>query len=315
MASSGKHLKVISGNANEQLAKNICDNTGISLVEASVSRFNDGEVSVEIEESIRGDHVFVIQPTVPPVNENLMELLIMIDALKRASAREITAVVPYYGYARQDRKAKPRDPISAKLTANLLSTAGADRMLAIDLHAKQIQGFFDIPVDNLLGAPILADYFLEGRNLENIIVVAPDIGGVKRARDFAEKLNTNIAIIDKRRPKANMSQVMNVIGDVENKNVILVDDMIDTAGTITNAACALKEKGAKDIYAACTHPLLSGPAIDRLKKAPIHELVVTDTIPLSDDKQIDKLNTLSVAPLLASGIERIYKELSVSVLF
>ncbi len=315
MASSGKHLKVISGNANTTLAKEICDNIGTSLVKASVSRFNDGEVAVEIEESIRGDHIFVIQPTVPPVNENLMELLIMIDALKRASAREITAVVPYYGYARQDRKAKPRDPISAKLTANLLSTAGADRMLAIDLHAKQIQGFFDIPVDNLLGATILADYFLEESDLENIIVVAPDIGGVKRARDFAEKLNTNIAIIDKRRPKANMSEVMNVIGDVEDKNVILVDDMIDTAGTITNAACALKEKGAKDIFAACTHPLLSGPAIDRLKEAPIHEVVVTDTIPLSDEKQIDKLNTLSVAPLLASGIERIYKELSVSVLF
>ena len=315
MASSGKHLKVISGNANKKLAKSICDNIGTSLVNSSVSRFNDGEVAVEIEESIRGDHVFVIQPTIPPVNENLMELLIMIDALKRASAREITAVIPYYGYARQDRKAKPRDPISAKLTANLLSTAGADRMLAIDLHAKQIQGFFDIPVDNLLGAPILADYFLEAKDIEDVIVVAPDIGGVKRARDFAEKLNTNIAIIDKRRPKANMSQVMNVIGDVKDRNVILVDDMIDTAGTITNAACALKEKGAKDIFAACTHPLLSGPAIDRLKEAPINELLVTDTIPLSDDKQIDKLNILSVAPLLAAGIERIYKELSVSVLF
>ena len=314
MGSQGESLKVITGNSNPELAEKIADCLNIDLVDATVNRFSDGEIGVEIDESVRGDHVFVIQPTCPPVNENLMELLIMIDALKRASAGEITAVTPYYGYARQDRKAKARDPITAKLVANLLSKSGADRLVAIDLHARQIQGFFDLPVDNMLGAPLLSNYFVE-KELEDTIAVAPDIGGVKRARDFSEKLNTSIAIIDKRRPEANVSEVMNIIGDVKGKNVILVDDMIDTAGTITQAAQALSEEGAKDIYATCTHPLFSGPAIDRLKEAPIKELVVTDTILLPEDKQLENLTTLSVAPLLASAIERIYEALSVSVLF
>ncbi|WP_027339788.1 ribose-phosphate diphosphokinase [Halonatronum saccharophilum] len=312
--SSNSELKIISGNANPKLAAKVCEVLGTSLIKVKASRFSDGEIGVQIQESVRGDHVFVIQPTCPPVNENLMELLVIIDALKRASAREITAVIPYYGYARQDRKAKPRDPITAKLVGNLLTEAGADRMLAIDLHATQIQGFFDIPVDNLFGAPRLADYFLN-KGLEDLIVVAPDIGGVKRARDFADKLDTSIAIIDKRRPKANVSEVMNIIGDVKGKNVILVDDMIDTAGTITNAARALKEQGAKDVFAACSHPLFSGPAIERLENSPISELVVTDTIPLDEAKMMDKLTVLSTAPLLAEGIERIYKNLPVSVLF
>ncbi|GAB6138980.1 ribose-phosphate diphosphokinase [Halanaerobaculum tunisiense] len=315
MSSSGMNLKVLAGNANTQLAKKICANLGTELVEATVNRFSDGEIGVEINESVRGDHVFVVQPTCPPVNENLMELLIMIDAVKRASAKVVTAIVPYYSYARQDRKAKARDPITAKLVANLITKAGADRVVAIDLHARQIQGFFDLPVDNLRGAPILADHFEEKEELANSIVVAPDIGGVKRARNFSERLNTSMAIIDKRRPEANVSEVMNIIGDVEGKNVILVDDMIDTAGTITNAAQVLKEKGAQKIFATCTHPLFSGPAVDRLEEAPISELVVTDTLPLSKSKRLDKVTVLSVAPLVASAIERIYDDLSVSVLF
>jgi len=314
MSTQGESLKVITGNSNLDLSEKIADCLGIDLVDATVNRFSDGEIGVEIDESIRGDHVFVIQPTSPPVNDNLMELLIMIDALKRASAGEITAVTPYYGYARQDRKAKARDPITAKLIANLLSESGADRVVAIDLHARQIQGFFDIPVDNLLGAPLLTKHFMD-KDLEDTIVVAPDIGGVKRARDFSEKLNTSIAIIDKRRPKANVSEVMNIIGSVKDKNIILVDDMIDTAGTITQAAQALKEHGANDVYATCTHPLFSGPAIERIKESPIKELVVTDTLSLPEDKKIDKITIESVAPLLAAAIERIYEALSVSVLF
>jgi len=314
MSTQGESLKVITGNSNSDLSEKIADCLGIDLVDATVNRFSDGEIGVEIDESIRGDHVFVIQPTSPPVNDNLMELLIMIDALKRASAGEITAVTPYYGYARQDRKAKARDPITAKLIANLLSESGADRVVAIDLHARQIQGFFDIPVDNLLGAPLLTKHFME-KDLEDTIVVAPDIGGVKRARDFSEKLNTSIAIIDKRRPEANVSEVMNIIGDVEDKNIILVDDMIDTAGTITQAAQALKDHGANDVYATCTHPLFSGPAIERIEESPIKELVVTDTLSLPEEKKIDKITTESVAPLLAAAIERIYETLSVSVLF
>ncbi|MGM0368923.1 MAG: ribose-phosphate diphosphokinase [Bacillota bacterium] len=314
MSTQGESLKVITGNANSDLSEKIADCLGIDLVDATVNRFSDGEIGVEIDESIRGDHVFVIQPTSPPVNDNVMELLIMIDALKRASAGEITAVTPYYGYARQDRKAKARDPITAKLIANLLSESGADRVVAIDLHARQIQGFFDIPVDNLLGAPLLSKHFMD-KDLEDTIVVAPDIGGVKRARDFSEKLNTSIAIIDKRRPEANVSEVMNIIGDVKDKNIILVDDMIDTAGTITQAAQALKDHGANDVYATCTHPLFSGPAIERIKESPIKELVVTDTLSLPEEKRIDKITTESVAPLLAAAIERIYEALSVSVLF
>ncbi|GAB6099765.1 ribose-phosphate pyrophosphokinase [Halanaerocella petrolearia] len=314
MTSSGMNLKVLAGNSNLQLAKKICDDLGTELVDAKVRRFSDGEIGVEIDESVRGDHVFVVQPTCPPVNENLMELLTMIDALKRASAEVVTAIVPYYGYARQDRKAKARDPITAKLVANLITTAGADRVVAIDLHARQIQGFFDLPVDNLRGAPILGDYFSE-KEVDNLAVVAPDIGGVKRARDFSERLDASMAIIDKRRPEANVSEVMNIIGDIEGKNVILVDDMIDTAGTITNAASALKERGAKEIFAICTHPLFSGPAVDRIEKSPISELVVTDTIPLTEKKQLDKITVLSVSSLVANAIKRIYDDLSVSVLF
>ncbi|SJZ74337.1 ribose-phosphate diphosphokinase [Selenihalanaerobacter shriftii] len=314
MVSKKERLKVFAGNSNPKLAREICDYLGTTLVDSDVFRFSDGEIGVSIVESVRGSDVFVVQPTSAPVNENIMELLVMVDALKRASARSITAVVPYFGYARQDRKAKPRDPISAKLISNLLASAGADRLVAIDLHAAQIQGFFDIPVDHLLGAPILAEYFLS-KDLDENIVVSPDVGAVKRTRDFAERLNTSIAIIDKRRPKPNVSEVMNIIGDVNDKNVILLDDMIDTAGTITQAAKALKERGAREVYACCTHPVFSGPAIERLEESNIKEVVVTNTIPLPDEKKLDKVNVLSIAPLLGEAIDRIFKDLSVSVLF
>jgi len=314
MGMNKERLKVFTGNSNPELAEEICDYLGTSLVHSKVSRFSDGEIGVSIEESIRGSDVFVVQPTSAPVNENIMELLIMVDALKRASARSITAVVPYFGYARQDRKAKPRDPISAKLISNLLASAGADRLVCLDLHAAQIQGFFDIPVDHLLGAPILAEYFLN-KDLEDTIVVAPDVGAVKRARDFAERLNTSIAIIDKRRPKPNVSEVMNIIGNVKGKNVILLDDMIDTAGTITEAGRVLQEKGAEEVYACCTHPVFSGPAIERLENSTLKEVVVTNTIALSDEKQLDKVKVLSIAPLLGEALDRIFKDLSVSVLF
>lgn len=314
MASYKEKLNVFTGNSNPKLAKEICDYLGTSLVDAEVFRFGDGEISVTITESIRGSDVFVVQPTCPPVNENIMELLIMIDALKRASARSVTAVVPYFGYARQDRKAKPRDPISAKLMSNLITSAGADRLVSIDLHASQIQGFFNVPVDHLLGAPILAEYFLN-KDLDNTIIVAPDVGSVKRCRDFAERLDTSIAIIDKRRPKPNVSEVMNIIGDVSDKNVILLDDMIDTAGTITEAARVLKNKGANKVYACCTHPIFSGPAIDRLKESVLEEVVVTNTIPLSEEKKLDKVKVLSIAPLLGEALDRVFKDLSVSVLF
>ncbi|MGM0470881.1 MAG: ribose-phosphate diphosphokinase [Bacillota bacterium] len=314
MSSQKEKLKIIAGNSNPQLAKEICDYLGTSLVDAKVSRFSDGEIEVTINESIRGSDVFVVQPTCPPVNENIMELLVLIDALKRASARSVTAVVPYFGYARQDRKAKPRDPISAKLISNLVTSAGADRLVSIDLHAAQIQGYFNIPVDHLLGAPILAEYFLN-KDLDDTIVVSPDVGAVKRTRDFAERLNSSIAIIDKRRPKPNVSEVMNVIGDVTDKNVILLDDMIDTAGTITSAAKVLQERGAKEVYACCTHPIFSGPAIERLENSVLKEVVVTNTIPLAKEKQLDKIKVLSIAPLLGEALDRIFKDLSVSVLF
>ncbi|MBM7623894.1 ribose-phosphate diphosphokinase [Sporohalobacter salinus] len=314
MTSYKEKLKIFTGNSNPKLAKEICDYLGDSLVDADVFRFSDGEISVTIRESIRGSDVFVVQPTCPPVNENIMELLIMIDALKRASARSVTAVVPYFGYARQDRKAKPRDPISAKLISNLLTSSGADRLVSIDLHAAQIQGFFNIPVDHLLGAPILAEYFLN-KDLDDTIIVAPDVGSVKRCRDFAERLDTSIAIIDKRRPEPNVSEVMNIIGDISGKNVILLDDMIDTAGTITEAARVLKNKGAKEVYACCTHPIFSGPAIDRLKESVLEEVVVTNTIPLPKEKNLDKVKVLSIAPLLGEALDRIFKDLSVSVLF
>ncbi|PAB57642.1 ribose-phosphate diphosphokinase [Anaeromicrobium sediminis] len=314
MNTNRQKIKVFAGNASKELASKICKELEIELGDAHVGTFSDGEISVNINETVRGADVFVIQSTCEPVNNNLMELLIMIDALKRASAGRINAVIPYYGYARQDRKAKARDPITAKLVADLITAAGADRVLTMDLHAAQIQGYFEIPVDHLLGVPILAKHFRE-RNIEDLVVVSPDLGSVTRARNFAGYLDAPIAIIDKRRPKANVSEVMNIIGDIEGKNVILIDDMIDTAGTITNAASALKEFGAKDVYACCTHPVLSGPAIERINNSEIDELVLLDTIELDDDKKIKNINCLSVAGIFAEAIKRIYENLSVSKLF
>ncbi len=310
----GKDIKIFSGNSNKELAKKICKELGTGLGVSEVGNFQDGEISVFIGETARGADVFVIQPTCPPVNENLMELLIMIDALKRASAGRVNAVIPYYGYARQDRKTKARDPITAKLVANLITKAGADRVISMDLHAGQIQGYFDIPVDHLLGVPILVNYFQDLIEKETV-VVSPDLGGVTRARSFASLLDLPIAIIEKRRPKANVSEVMNVIGDIEDKNVIIVDDIADTAGTITKAAKVLKDFGAKRVYAACTHALLSEPAIERIENSPIEKFVITDTIPLPEEKKINKIESVSVAPLFAEAIKRIYQNQSVSRLF
>ncbi|WP_432667514.1 ribose-phosphate pyrophosphokinase [Wukongibacter baidiensis] len=310
-----RKIKVFAGNSNKKLALEICEELGLPLGIAEVDSFSDGEIAVNITESVRGADVYVIQSTSAPlVNRYLMELLILIDALKRASAARINAVIPYYGYARQDRKAKARDPISAKLVADLLTTAGADRVLTMDLHASQIQGYFDIPVDHLLGVPILGNYFKE-LGLEDVVVVSPDLGSVTRARKFADRIDASLAIIDKRRPKANVAEVMNIIGEVEGKNVILIDDMIDTAGTITQAVKALKKFGAKDVYACCTHPVLSGPAIERLQDADIKEIVVLDTILLPEEKKLPNMKTLSVAPILGDAIKRIYGNESVSVLF
>ncbi|GAB6932049.1 ribose-phosphate diphosphokinase [Calditerricola satsumensis] len=307
-------LKVFTGNSNPALAQEIADHIGVPLGNARASRFSDGEIQIKLEESVRGADVFVIQSTCYPVNENLMELLVMVDALKRASAKSINCVIPYYGYARQDRKARARDPITAKLVANLIETAGANRVITMDLHATQIQGFFDIPVDHLLGVPILAKYFLE-KGLDNIVVVSPDHGGVTRARKMAERLAAPIAIIDKRRPEPNVAEVMNIVGDVKGKTAILIDDIIDTAGTITLAAKALLEHGAREVYAACTHPVLSGPAIERIQHSPIKELVVTNTIPLTPEKRLDNIVVLSVAPIIGEAIIRVHEELSVSKLF
>ncbi len=316
MISHGKDIKIFSGNSNPELARDIAAILGIEVGQATVTKFSDGEISVNIYETVRGSDVFVVQSTCSPVNDNLMELLIMIDAFKRASAGRITAVLPYFGYARQDRKAKARDPITAKLCADLLTAAGADRILTMDLHASQIQGFFNIPVDHLLGSAVLCPYFEEKyHGNDNLVIVSPDLGSVTRARFYATKLDAPIAIIDKRRPKANVSEVMNIIGDVEGKDVILVDDLIDTAGTIANAAKALKERGARSIVSACTHAVLSGPAIDRLTEAPIDELICLDTIKLTDDKKFGKEKVLSVAPVFAEAIERIYEDISVSTLF
>ncbi|MCL2837471.1 MAG: ribose-phosphate pyrophosphokinase [Oscillospiraceae bacterium] len=314
----GKDIKVFSGNANEPLARKIADRLGVPLGECKVSQFSDGEIRLDIYETVRGSDVFVVQSTSEPVNHNLMELLIMIDAFKRASAGRITAVIPYYGYARQDRKAKARDPISAKLVADLITVAGADRVLTMDLHVAQIQGFFDMPVDHLLGIPpIIAPYYSEKfqDSKDEIVVVSPDLGSVTRVRSFAERLDIPLAIVDKRRPKANVSEVMNIIGDIQDKKVILVDDLIDTAGTIVNSAQALMERGAKEIYACCTHGVLSGPAIERIAKSEIKELVVLDTINLPETKRIDKIKILSVAPVFADAIQRIYDDVSVSTLF
>jgi ribose-phosphate pyrophosphokinase len=309
------NLKVFTLNSNKPLAEEIAKVIGVELGKCSVTRFSDGEIQINIEESIRGCDVYVIQSTSSPVNENIMELLIMIDALKRASAKTINVVVPYYGYARQDRKARAREPITAKLVANLLETAGATRIITLDLHAPQIQGFFDIPTDQLMGVPILSEYF-KGKELQgDIVVVSPDHGGVTRARKMAERLKAPIAIIDKRRPRPNVAEVMNIVGNIEGKIAILIDDIIDTAGTITLAANALVENGAAEVYACCTHPVLSGPAIERIQNSKIKELVITNTINLPEEKRIDKIVELSVAPLIGEAIIRVHEEQSVSTLF
>lgn len=310
----GLKIKIFSGNANKDLADAICKELDMPLGDSTAGKFSDGETTVSLNETVRGADVFVIQPTCPPANDNLMELLIIIDALKRASAGRINAVIPYYGYARQDRKAKAREPITSKMVADLITVAGADRVISMDLHAAQLQGYFDIPVDHLLGGPILADYFREKLGKDTVIV-SPDLGGVQRVRSFANILDLPIAIIEKRRPKANVSEVMNVIGDIEGKDVVLVDDIIDTAGSMTKAAEVLKEFGAKRVYACCSHAVLSGPAIERIENSVIEKLVVTDTIPLSEDKKIDKIEVVSVAPIFAQAIKRIYEHESVSILF
>lgn len=312
----GKDIKIFAGNSNRTLAEAIAEKIGLPVGVATVGKFSDGETAINIGEVVRGSDVFIIQSTCTPVNDNLVELLIMIDALKRASAGRITAVMPYFGYARQDRKAKARDPISAKLVANLITTAGADRVLTMDLHASQLQGFFDIPVDHLLGGPILAHHFKDTfGDMDDVVVVSPDVGSVARARKFAEILEVPIAIIDKRRPKANVCEIMNIIGDVRDKRVILVDDLIDTGGTIVNAVKALKEIGAKDVYACCTHGVLSGPAIERIANSEMKEMITLNTIPLSKEKQIDKIKQISVAGIFAEAIERIYGDISISTLF
>ena len=310
----GKKLKIFTGNANPALAKEICDYLGLPLGEAFVGRFNNGEVQIMIDESVRGKDVFIIQPTSYPVNDNLMELMVMADALKRASARHITAVVPYYGYARQDRKTRGREPITAKLVANLMQTAGITRLVTIDLHAGQIQGFFDVPVDHLFGASILAKYINE-KNMEDVIVVSPDLGGVTRARDLADRIGAPIAIIEKKRPEPGVAKVMNLIGDVKGKNCIIVDDIVDTAGSLVEGAKALKEFGAKSVMAAVTHAVLTDPASERIANSNIKELIVTNTMPLPENCKLENVTQLSVAPLLGEAIMRIFHEVSVSNLF
>ena len=306
--------KIFAGNSNDELAKEIADKLGKPLGQATVTKFSDGEISVNVWESVRGRDIYIIQSTCNPVNDNLMELLIMIDAMKRASAGRINAVIPYYGYARQDRKAKARDPITAKLVANLIEAAGADRVLTMDLHANQIQGYFDIPVDHLIGMPILAKYFID-KQLEDVVIVSPDHGSVTRARNMAQYLNCPIAIIDKRRPEPNKSEIMNIIGNIEGKNCIILDDMIDTAGTICNAANAIKAMGAKAVYAGATHAVLSGPACERLEASAIEELVLLNTVPLAEEKKLEKMTFLSVAPLFAEAISRVFTNGTVSELF
>ncbi len=307
-------LKLFSGNANRPLAEEIAAKLGVPLGQAEVARFSDGEVFVQIDENVRGADVFVLQPTSPPVNDNLMELLVMLDAFKRASAQRITAVLPYYGYGRQDRKVQPRVPISAKLVADLITVAGAHRLLALDLHAGQIQGFFDIPVDHLFAAPVVIDY-VGKLGLEDLVVVSPDAGGVERARAIAKRLYAGLAIIDKRREGPNVSVFMHLIGDVRGRDCLIIDDMIDTAGTLVQAADALRREGARRILACGIHPVLSGPALPRIEGAPLEQLVVTNSIPLGKDKEHPKITVLSVAPLLAEAIRRIHDEESVSTLF
>jgi ribose-phosphate pyrophosphokinase len=310
----GSKVKIFALSSNRDLAQEIADYIGIPLSACEVTRFADGEININISETVRGHKVFVIQSTNMPVNENLMELLIMIDALKRASAREINIVMPYYGYSRQDRKAKARQPISAKLVADLIQVAGATRVICLDLHAAQIQGFFDIPIDNFRALPIIAEYF-QKKNLKNVVVVSPDHGGVTRARALADVIQAPIAIIDKMRPEPNVAEVMNIIGSVKNKNCIIIDDMIDTAGSIQAAAKALQDAGAKDIYACCTHPLLSGKAIERIIDSPIIEVVCTNTVPLTEEKRNPKIVQLSIANLLGQGLINIIDDQGVSTLF
>ncbi|HLR59701.1 MAG TPA: ribose-phosphate diphosphokinase [Pseudogracilibacillus sp.] len=307
-------LQLFTLNSNPDLAQEIANHIGVPLGKCTVSKFSDGETRINIEESVRGCDVYIIQSTSNPVNENLMELYILIDALKRASAATINIVIPYYGYARQDRKARSREPITSKLVANLMETAGADRIVTLDLHAPQIQGFFDVPIDHLQAVPILSDYFAE-KNLENLVIVSPDHGGVIRARRMADRLKAPLGIIDKRRPSPNVAEVMNIIGEIEGKTAIIIDDIIDTAGTIKLAADALIEKGAREVYACCTHPVLSGPAIERIEESKIKELVVTNTIALEDSKRIDKITQLSVANLIGEAIKRVNRDESVSSLF
>ena len=318
MIAHGKDIKVFCGNSNPKLAQDICKLMGTKLGEAEVKSFADGEVSVSLYETVRGSDVFVVQSTCKPVNDNLMELLVMIDALRRASAGRITAVIPYFGYARQDRKAKARDPITAKLVANMITAAGADRVLTMDLHAPQIQGFFDIPVDNMFGNPIFVDYYAKkfGDKCEDMVVVSPDVGSVARARAFAQKLHMQLAIVDKRRQKANQCEVMNVIGDVAGRDCILFDDMVDTAGSLCNAAKAIVEVGgANHVYACASHGVLSGPAIDRINNSVITEVALLDTIPAIDSALSGKIKYLTVAPMFCEAIERIYQEVSISKLF
>lgn len=310
----GTAIKIFTANSNPALAAKIADRLGLPMSKCEVSSFSDGEIAVSVGETVRGCDVFVIQSTCTPVNNNLMELLIMIDALKRASAGRITAVIPYFGYARQDRKSKPRDPISSKLVADLISTAGADRVLTMDLHAAQIQGFFDIPVDHLEGMPLLAKHF-EGEDNSNLVVVSPDLGSVNRARTFANYLDAPIAIIDKRRPRPNVSEIMNIIGDIRDKDVLIIDDIIDTAGTVCNAANALKARGARSVRACATHGVLSGPAVQRIKDSAIEELTILDTVPLPPEKHLDKIRVETVADLFAKAIDRIYSDKSISTLF
>ena len=314
----GKDIKIFTANSNRPVAKQIADCLQLPLGKSDVSTFSDGEIAVSLHESVRGSDCFIVQSTCEPVNNHIMELLIMIDAMNRASAARITAVMPYFGYARQDRKAKARDPMSAKLVADLITTAGADRVLTMDLHAPQIQGFFNIPVDHLVGAPLLASFLRDkiGDNADDYVVVSPDLGSVTRARNFAARIGCPLAIIDKRRQRANVSEVMNIIGDVRGKKVILVDDMIDTAGTLCNAASAIIEKGgATEVYACATHAVLSGPAIERIGNSPIKELILLDTVQVPEQKMLDKFTILPVAPVFAEAIERIYEDKPVSPMF
>ncbi|MDL2253296.1 ribose-phosphate pyrophosphokinase [Ruminococcaceae bacterium OttesenSCG-928-I18] len=316
----GKDIKIFSGNANKPLAKAMAENLGIPLGKSEVGLFSDGEISVNINETVRGSDVFVVQSTSSPTNRHLMELLIMTDAFRRASAGRVTAVLPYYGYARQDRKSKARDPITAKLVADLIVTAGADRVLTMDLHAPQIQGFFDVPLDHMVGMPILAPYFerkmrSEEGFKENLVIMSPDLGSVGRCRAFAERLDVPLAIIDKRRPKPNQSEVVHVIGEIKGKDVLIVDDMIDTAGTLVNAAEEVMHRGAKRVAACATHPIFSGPAIERLKNSPLTEIIVLDTIFLPEEKRLPNIKVLSCAPVLAEAIARIYSDKPVSTLF